>query len=192
MNMKKLAGAMLALAFSANMAWAADAAPRAASVSPALEKYSREALDKLWRQPDLAPRERSIATLAILIARNQPAELPRYLNRALDSGVQPGEISEIITHLAFYSGWGDAMAAVEPAGKVFAARGIGAGQLPAASPKLLAIDAAAEAKRVARVEKSAGPVAPGLVRDTTELLFNDLWLRPGLAPRDRSLVTSAR
>ncbi|WP_371869320.1 carboxymuconolactone decarboxylase family protein [Pseudoduganella aquatica] len=81
------------------------------------------------------------------------------------------------------------MAAVAPTSKVFAARGIGAKQLPAASPKLLAIDAAAEAKRAARVEKSAGPIAPGLVRDTTELLFNDLWLRPGLAPRDRSLVT---
>ena len=32
-------------------------------------------------------------------------------------------------------------------------------------------------------------MAPGVVQYTTEVLFRDLWLRPGLAPRDRSLVT---
>ena len=44
-------------------------------------------------------------TLTALIARNQMVELPYHLNLALDNGVKPGEISEIITHLAFYSGW---------------------------------------------------------------------------------------
>ncbi len=53
---------------------------------------------------DLAPRDRSIVTLSALVARNQTAELPRYLDLALDSGVKPSEISEALTHLAFYSG----------------------------------------------------------------------------------------
>src|SRR2546422_4531636 len=47
-------------------------------------------------------RDRSIVTLAALIARNQTVELPYYLTVALDSDVKPREISEIITHLAFY------------------------------------------------------------------------------------------
>ena len=105
------------------------------------------------------------------------------------SGVKPAEASEIITHLAFYSGWGNAMSAVAVAKDVFARRKIGVEQLPPASPRLLPIDKAAEEKRAAAVGQQFGAVAPGLVRHTTDLLFNDLWLRPDLAPRDRSLVT---
>ncbi|WP_431272417.1 carboxymuconolactone decarboxylase family protein [Dankookia sp. P2] len=51
------------------------------------------------------------------------------------------------------------------------------------------LDEAAEAQRAARVAQDVGPVAPGLNQFTTDILFRDLWLRPGLAPRDRSLVT---
>ena len=107
----------------------------------------------------------------------------------LDNGVKPREISGIITHLAFYSGWANAMAAAAVAKDVFAERNIGADQLPAASPTLLAIDNDAEAKRAANVEQQFGKVAPGLVQNTREVLFRDVWLRPDLAPRDRSLVT---
>ena len=47
------------------------------SVAPALERYGRETLlGRLWRRPDLSPRDRSLVTLAALIARNQAAELP--------------------------------------------------------------------------------------------------------------------
>jgi 4-carboxymuconolactone decarboxylase len=160
------------------------------AVSPALEKYAQAAaLGALWQRPDLAPRDRSIVTVAALIARNQTIEMPHYLARALDSGVAPGELSETITHLAFYSGWGNAMSAVAAARDVFARRGIGSDQLPAASPPLLPLDQAAEAQRAARVGESFGATAPGLVQYTTDILFRDLWLRPGLAPRDRSLVT---
>ena len=75
------------------------------TVSPALEKYTRERLlGEVWKRPGLAPRDRSIVTLAALIARNQTVEMPYHVNLALDNGVKPREISEIITHLAFYSG----------------------------------------------------------------------------------------
>lgn len=159
-------------------------------VAPALGRYAQEAVEEnLWRRPDLSPRDRSIVTLAALVARNQTIELPTYVNLALDSGVKPSEISELVTHLAFYTGWGNAMAAVPPVQEAFARRGIGADQLSAASPDLLPLDAAAEADRAARVGQQVGPVAPGLNQFTTDILFRDLWLRPGLAPRDRSLVT---
>ena len=159
-------------------------------VAPSLERYAQGALfGDLWRRPGLAPRDRSLVTLSALIARNQAAEMPRYLDLALDSGVKPGEVSEVVTHLAFYSGWANAMSAVAAARDVFARRGVGADQLPAASPELLPIDQAAEARRAAGVAQQVGPVAPGLEQFTTDVLFRDLWLRPDLAPRDRSLVT---
>ena len=104
-----------------------------ASVSPALERYRREALQaSLWKRPQLSPRDRSIVTIAALIARNQTAEQAHYLGVALDNGVRPSELSEIITHLAFYAGWGNAMDTVPIAQGVFEARGISRSALPAA------------------------------------------------------------
>ena len=159
------------------------------TVAPALEKYVKGPLADLWKRAELNPRDRSIVTVAALIARNQTIEMQYYFNLALDNGVNPREISEIITHLAFYSGWANATSAIAAAKDFFAAREIGADQLPAASPALLPLDNDAEAKRAANVEQVFGKVAPGLVQNTTEVLFRDLWLRPDLAPRDRSLVT---
>jgi 4-carboxymuconolactone decarboxylase len=159
-------------------------------VAPALERYTRErVLGDLWRRRGLGPRDRSIVTLAVLITRNQTIDMPFYLSRALDSGVKPRELSELITHLAFYSGWENAMAAVAAAEDVFAQRGIKAEQLAAASPTLLPLNEAAEAERASRVDQQFGAVAPGVLQYTTDVLFRDLWLRPDLAPRDRSLVT---
>ena len=159
-------------------------------VAPALEKYTQGTLlGDVWKRPGLSARDRSIVTLAALIARNQTIEMPYYLNLALDNGVKPLEISEIITHLAFYSGWANAMSAVAIAKDIFAARHIGTDQLPAASPHLLPLNEAAEAQRATRVEQQFGAVVPGIVHYTTDILFRDLWLRPDLAPRDRSLVT---
>lgn len=160
------------------------------AVAPALEKYGQGRLfGEVWKRPGLSPRDRSVVTLASLIARNQPAEMQRHFDLALNNGVKPGEISEIITHLAFYTGWGNAMAAVSHAQEVFSRRGIKADQLPPATEKLLPLDEAAEAQRAARVAQDFGSVSSGVVQYTTEVLFRDLWLRPGLAPRDRSLVT---
>ncbi|MGF6434083.1 4-carboxymuconolactone decarboxylase [Bradyrhizobium elkanii] len=160
------------------------------AVSPALERYATDKLaNDLWKRPDLTARDRSIVTVAAVITRNQGILLSEQLNLALDNGVRPGEISEIITHLAFYAGWGNAMAATAIAKEVFRARGIGPDQLPDASVALLPLDETSEADRAARVAQGTGPASPSLVRDIAEVLFRDLWLRPDLAPRDRSLVT---
>ena len=159
-------------------------------VAPALEAYTQNRLlGDVWKRPGLVPRDRSIVTLAALVARSQAIEMPYHVNLALDNGVKPREISEIITHLAFYSGWANAMSAVAVVKDVFAARHIGADQLPAASVTPLPIDEAAEAQRATRVQEQFGSSFPGVVQYTTDVLFRDLWLRPDLAPRDRSLVT---
>jgi 4-carboxymuconolactone decarboxylase len=159
------------------------------SVAPALEKYAEGPLAELWDREGLSKRDRSMVTVAAMIARNQTFEMPRHFNLALNSGVQPCEISEIITHLAFYSGWANATAAATIAAEVFAQRGIAADQLPSAAPSLLPLNIPAEEKRAALVKQQFGNTSPGLVHYTSEVLFRDLWLRPDLAPRDRSLVT---
>ena len=191
--MRLLAAAIATLSLMASpIAQAQDAKMQedVRMVAPALDKYRRATLfGDVWKRPGLSARDRSIATLAALIARNQTIEMPFYLNLALDNGVKPSEISEIITHLAFYAGWANAMSAVAVTKDVFAARKIGTDQLPAASPSPLPLNEAAEADRATRVGQQFGAVFPGVVQYTTDVLFRDLWLRPGLAPRDRSLVT---
>ena len=157
--------------------------------APALEKYAQGPVTELWKRPGLQPRDRSIVTISALIARNQTIEMPYHMNLALDNGVKPREISEIITHLAFYSGWANAISAGAVAKDVFAQHKIGADQLPPASPAPLPLDKDAEVKRATGVQQNFGSVAPGIVEYTTNVLFRDLWLRPDLAPRDRSLVT---
>ncbi|TWB94626.1 4-carboxymuconolactone decarboxylase [Bradyrhizobium macuxiense] len=159
-------------------------------VAPALAKYAHDVvLGDLWKRPGLSRRDRSIVTISALIARDQTVELRYYLGLALDSGVTPAEISEIITHLAFYTGWANAMDAIPAAKDVFTGRNIGVDQLPAVSGPQLPLDEVAEKQRATRVGEQFGQIAPSLVQYTTDVLFRDLWLRPDLAPRDRSLVT---
>jgi len=160
------------------------------AVAPALEAYAEKFVQgDLWKRPGLSPRDRSIVTVAALVARNQTAELPYYLGLSLDSGVKPSEISEIITHLAFYTGWANAIDAIPAAKEVFESRNIGPDQRPSASGPQLPLDEAAEKQRATRVGEQFGQITPSLVQYTTDVLFRDLWLRPALAPRDRSLVT---
>jgi 4-carboxymuconolactone decarboxylase len=199
--MKPLAATIASLALIASSAQAQESKAMVMSkstlgredlqiVAPALDKYAQQRLlGEVWKRPGLAPRDRSIVTLAALIARNQTIELPTYLDAALDNGVKPSEISEIITHLAFYSGWGNAMSAIAVTKDVFAQRKIGVDQLPSISATPLPLNEAAEADRAKRVGEQFGAVFPGVVQYTTDVLFRDLWLRPGLAPRDRSLAT---
>jgi 4-carboxymuconolactone decarboxylase len=160
------------------------------SVSPALERYTRgPLLEGVWKRNGLSPRDRSVITVAALIARIQTIEMPYHFSLALDNGVKPAELSEIITHLAFYAGWPNAMSGVAVAKDIFHQRGIGSDQLPPAKEKLLPLNEEAEKQRATQVESNFGSVSPGLVQNTTDLLFHDLWLRPALSPRDRSLVT---
>ena len=92
-------------------------------VAPALEKYTQDRLlGEVWKRPGLAPRDRSIVTLAALIARNQTIEMLHYVGVALDHGVKPREISEVFTQLAFYAGWPNVFSALPAAKEVFEKR----------------------------------------------------------------------
>jgi 4-carboxymuconolactone decarboxylase len=161
-------------------------------VSPALEHYTQEAvMEGVWKRPQLSPRDRGLITVAALIARSQTLAMPHYFEKALDSGAKAGELSEIILHLALYSGFPNAMAAINSAKDAFQKRGISPEELPPVRDKLLPLNEKAESQRATQVANTFGTVSPGPVQNTTDLLFRDLWLRPALPPRDRSLVTVA-
>jgi 4-carboxymuconolactone decarboxylase len=66
----------------------------------------------LWMRPDLAPQDRSIVTVAALIASGQFAQITFHLGKAMDNSLTQDEASEIVSHLAYYAGWPNAMWAV--------------------------------------------------------------------------------
>jgi len=81
---------------------------------PALVDYTNDVVyGDLWERPGLSKRDRSLITVAALIATYRPEQLETHLGRALNNGVTKEEISEIITHLAFYAGWPAAMSAAQ-------------------------------------------------------------------------------
>lgn len=166
------------------------APPIVHETAPALGAYTDEVLfGDVWKRAELAPRDRSLVTIAALIAGGHTAQMTGHLNRGLDNGIKPSEITGTITHLAFYSGWPRAMSAVAVTKDVFAKRGVGPDQLAPQSSEALPLDEASETQRAAAVEDQVGTVSPLLVRYTNSVLFGDLWRRADLAPRDRSLVT---
>src|SRR5881296_1223705 len=73
----------------------------------------------VWERPGLSKRDRSLITVATLLALGRSDQLPGHLERALGNGVTRDEIGEVITHLAFYAGWPAAMTAGRIARKVF-------------------------------------------------------------------------
>src|SRR5215813_1255704 len=73
----------------------------------------------VWERPGLSKRDRSLITVAALMSTYRPEQLRVHIARALENGVTKEELGELITHLAFYSGWPTAMTAATIAKSVF-------------------------------------------------------------------------
>jgi 4-carboxymuconolactone decarboxylase len=94
-------------------------------IAPALGDYTDNVLfGEVWERPGLSKRDRSLITVATLVAGYRTNELPHHLKRALDNGVTRDELIEVITHLAFYAGWPAASTAVTIARRVFEENGV--------------------------------------------------------------------
>jgi len=88
-------------------------------IAPALAQYTDDVLfGDVWERPGLKPRDRSLITVACLIALYRTNELPFHLKKALQNGVTRDEIIEMTTQLAFYSGWPTANTALSITRKV--------------------------------------------------------------------------
>jgi 4-carboxymuconolactone decarboxylase len=95
------------------------------SIAPALAEYTDRVLfGDVWLRPGLSPRDRSLITVACLVSLYRTNELPFHLKKALENGLTREELIEVITHLAFYSGWPTAASAVQIAKKAFEEAGV--------------------------------------------------------------------
>lgn len=85
-----------------------------ATEAPKLTELTRDVLfGDIWERTELSKRERSLITVSALVALYRLEQLPFHLKRALENGVTQEELVELITHLAFYSGWPTAYSAMD-------------------------------------------------------------------------------
>ncbi len=73
----------------------------------------------IWERQELSKLDRSLITVAALIALNRPEQLRFHLEKAVNNGLKKEELVEVITHLAFYSGWPNSMNAIMLAKELF-------------------------------------------------------------------------
>jgi 4-carboxymuconolactone decarboxylase len=89
-------------------------------IDPKLAELTDKVLfGDVWERPGLSKRDRSLITVSAIIAMNRPDQLRAHLARARDNGLTQEELTETITHLAFYAGWPNAFSAVTVAREVF-------------------------------------------------------------------------
>jgi 4-carboxymuconolactone decarboxylase len=82
-------------------------------LSPKLAELSNTVLfDDIWTREQLSPRDRSLITVATLVALGRMQQLPWHLNFARQNGLSNEELTEVFTHLAFYAGWPAAVSAL--------------------------------------------------------------------------------
>lgn len=159
-------------------------------VAPGMAALTDDVLfGDVWRRPELSPRDRSLVTISTLIATGKSSVLAGHLGRALDNGLLPSEASGVLAHLAVYAGWPSAVSALDVYDHVYATRKIDTAALRAVGPRLPA--PASDVARAKALSEELGGIAPKFVQLTNEVIFDDLWRRPDLSARDRSLVTIA-
>jgi 4-carboxymuconolactone decarboxylase len=192
MKVASATAAALAMAVSVEAEERPSVAPRnMRAIAPALAGYTDRVLfGDVWVRPELPPRDRSIVTLSVLIATGKTAQMTSHLGRGLDNGIEPSEVAGMVTQLAFYTGWPNAVSALNEVEKVFAERDVDLKPLSAVSPAIAPFPGSDPA-RAATVNRTLGPIAPKLAQLTNDVVFADLWRRTDLSPRDRSLVTIA-
>ncbi len=137
----------------------------------------------LWERPGLSARDRSMITVAVTQAIYATNELRLHMGRALDNGVTQAEISEIIAHVLWYSGFPTGVNAARVAAEVFEERGL-PNTPPGASPRQAPTDPDLEFP-------GAFPQTPYLRDLLNQVVYAETWRRPELSPRDRSMITVA-
>ena len=90
-------------------------------IAPKLAELSDDVLfGDIWERPQLSKRDRSLITCTALVALGRSEQMNTHFPRALNNGVTREELIEMITHMAFYSGWPTAVSAALRAREIFA------------------------------------------------------------------------
>jgi 4-carboxymuconolactone decarboxylase len=104
----------------ANEKPASGARAQFGAVAPKLAEITEDVLfGDIWERPDLSKRDRSLITCAALIATGKTEQMSFHFPRAIENGVKQEELIEMITHLAFYVGWPNAMSSITKAKELF-------------------------------------------------------------------------
>src|SRR5438309_5319131 len=74
----------------------------------------------IWERPQLSKRDRSLITCTALVALGWTEQMKTHFPRAIVNGVTKEELVEMITHMAFYSGWPSAVTAAMQAREILA------------------------------------------------------------------------
>ena len=151
--------------------------------SPYLGKILREDLyADVWERPGLAPRDRSLITIAITQSLYATEEIRAHIGRGLNNGLTQAEISELIAHVLVYSGFPTGVNAARVATEVYQQRGLPA--VPEATPRN-------REPVVPPAYPNSFPATPYLAALLNEWVYGEVWERPDLSKRDRSLATIA-
>jgi len=177
------------LLLAANAAAQATPAPAggggggAMAGSPYLGKILREDLyADVWERPGLAPRDRSLITIAITQSLYATEEIRAHINRGLNNGLTQTEISELIAHVLVYSGFPTGVNAARVATEVYQQHNLPA--VPPATPRN-------RDPVVPPAYPNSFPSTPYLAELLNEWVYGEVWERPDLSKRDRSLATIA-
>jgi 4-carboxymuconolactone decarboxylase len=153
----------------------------------------------IWSRPGLALDDRMVCALAALGAVQRLAKLRRHVGAALDIGLSPRAIVEILIQIGIYAGFAASEEAVEAAGSVFAARGLA---MPEETPREDSLEALTERGRKLMEQLHGDRATQGYAKpgDTVtgalyplaiQYGYGEIWFRPGLDLRRRALVAVA-
>ncbi len=174
----------ISLAFASGAA-AQNAAPAGGAMagSPYLGQILREDLyGDIWLRPALSPRDRSLVTIAVNQSLYATEEIRAHVRRGLDNGLTQAEISELIAHVLVYSGFPTGVNAARVATEVFQERNLPA--VPPSTPRN-------RDPVVPPAYPNSFPATPYLAALLNEWVYGEVWERPDLSKRDRSLATIA-
>ena len=137
----------------------------------------------IWERPNLTKRDRSMITVAVNQALYATNELRLHMGRALDNGITQTELSEIIAHVLWYSGFPTGVNAARVAVEVFEGRGL---------PAIHSAESPRQPPEEPELEfPEAYPQTPYLRDLLNQVLYAETWKRAELSPRDRSMITVA-
>ncbi len=153
----------------------------------------------IWSRPGLARADRMACTLSALVAVQNWQQLERHIGAALQIGVAPEGIVEVLLQNGIYRGFAAAETALEAAARAFAARGIAMpnpGRFAATPEAMMAagreVQAALHAERKDDAHASpANPITSGIYPDIVQFCYGEIWGRPGLERRLRALCAVA-
>ena len=177
----------------------ADAPERGDSAPGFRQLMSEVVYGGIWSRPGLALPDRMICTLAALVAVQRLPQLRRYVAAALNIGLEPRAIQEILIQVGIYAGFSTSEEGLEVAGAVFAERGI---SLPAAAARDDSLDTLSGRGRVLLTELHGdrgaqgyaspdNPVTGALYPVAVQYGYGEIWFRPGLDRRQRVLCAVA-